>query len=85
MSDSATTQSPTEVIYHYLNSTHNVQIVCLVNSEGVLMEKAVLPKQKILITDIPEGRLEIHVSKKGKKALTKVIYHQDFSVESLET
>ncbi|MEM7595926.1 MAG: DUF1830 domain-containing protein [Cyanobacteria bacterium P01_A01_bin.83] len=85
MSISATAQSPTEVLYHYLNSTHNVQIVCLVNSEGVSMEKAVLPKQKILFTDIPEGRLEIYASKKGKKALQKVIYYQDFAVENLES
>ena len=79
-----TTQLSTQVLYCYLNSTHKIQIVCLVNSKGMLMEKVIFPQQRILFEGIPEGRLEVYVGKNGKKILQKVIYCHNLPLAELE-
>lgn len=84
MSFSATTQLSTQALYCYLNSTHTIQIVCLVNSKGILMEKIIFPQQRILFDRIPEGRLEVYVGKNGKKVLQKIIYCQNLALAELE-
>ncbi|MEM8829246.1 MAG: DUF1830 domain-containing protein [Cyanobacteria bacterium P01_G01_bin.19] len=84
MPGSTTAQLPTQTLYCYLNSTHKVQIVCLINSDGVLLEKVVFPRQRFVFESIPEGRLEIYVGQKGKKVLQKVIYCRNLSVEDSE-
>lgn len=84
MSGSTTVQLLTQTLYYYLNSTHKVQIVCLVNRDGVLQEKVIFPQQRFLFKPISESRLEIYVGEKGKKVLQKVIDARNFSVEDLE-
>ena len=73
MSGSATTQIPTQTLYHYLNSTDKIQIVCLVDNNSVLLEKIVFPQQRILFATIPEGKLEVYASQNGKKILQNII------------
>ena len=84
MSGSATAQSLTQELYHYLNSTHKIQIVCLVNNNSVLMKKIVFPQQRILLAVVPEGKLEIYADKNGKKILQDIIYFQNSSITEAE-
>jgi hypothetical protein len=46
----------------------------LVNSEHSSWEKTLFPEQEISFPEIPEGRLEIYLERKGKRVLEKVVY-----------
>ncbi|MGL5832541.1 MAG: DUF1830 domain-containing protein [Waterburya sp.] len=59
---------------HYDNSTSTKQLVRLVNSEHSSWEKTLFPEQKISFPEIPEGRLEVYLERKGKRVLEKVVY-----------
>jgi hypothetical protein len=70
----ATSQVTSAILCHYDNSTPTKQLVRLVNSEYSGWEKTLFPEQKISFPEIPEGRLEIYLERKGKRVLEKVVY-----------
>jgi Domain of unknown function (DUF1830) len=67
-------QATSAILCHYDNSTPTKQLVRLVNSEHSSWEKTLFPEQKISFPEIPEGRLEIYLERKGKRVLEKVVY-----------
>jgi hypothetical protein len=67
-------QAASAILCHYDNSTPTKQLVRLVNSDLSSWEKTLFPEQKISFTEIPEGRLEIYLERKGKRVLEKVVY-----------
>jgi Domain of unknown function (DUF1830) len=58
----------------YSNTTSTMQRIRLVNSSNYSSEIILFPSQKISFKEIPEGRLEVYLERKGKKVLEKVFY-----------
>jgi hypothetical protein len=67
-------QATSVILCHYDNSTSTKQHIRLVNSENPSWEITLFPEQKISFLEIPEGRLEIYLERKGKRVLEKVVY-----------
>jgi Domain of unknown function (DUF1830) len=67
-------QTTSAILCRYDNSTPTKQLVRLVNSEHSSWEKTLFPEQEISFPEIPEGRLEIYLERKGKRVLEQVVY-----------
>ena len=72
--DRPTTQPTPQMLCHYYNSTHKMQLVRVVDSDDYSEEKLVFPNQRILFSGINEGRVEVYSEHKGKKVLEKILY-----------
>lgn len=72
--DRLTTQPTPQMLCYYLNHTHKMQLVRVVDSDDYSEEKLVFPHQRILFAGIKEGRLEVYSEHKGKKVLEKILY-----------
>jgi hypothetical protein len=63
-----------DALCQYSNNTSTMQRIRLVNSANYSSEIILFPNQKISFKEIPEGRLEVYLERKGKKVLEKVFY-----------
>jgi hypothetical protein len=70
----AISRATSVILCHYDNATSTKQHIRLVNSDRSSWEKTLFPEQKISFPEIPEGRLEIYLERKGKRMLEKVVY-----------
>ncbi|MBW4659472.1 MAG: DUF1830 domain-containing protein [Drouetiella hepatica Uher 2000/2452] len=71
--DSLPTHYPDRVLCYYVNSTHKIQIVRIVNISGWYFERVVFPKQRIMFEALPEAQLEVHTTRLGQPILLEYI------------
>ena len=74
---SATAQVTSEILYCHTNSTHKMQLIRILANDSCNYEKMVFPQQRILLSVIPEGWLEVYVERDGKQVLEKIVSCQD--------
>jgi Domain of unknown function (DUF1830) len=70
----AIAEQTSNTLCQYSNTTSTMQRIRLVNSVNYSSEIILFPSQKISFKEIPEGRLEVYLDRKGKKVLEKVLY-----------
>jgi hypothetical protein len=70
----AIAEPTSNALCQYRNTTSTTQRIRLVNSANYSSEIILFPSQKISFKEIPEGRLEVYLERKGKKVLEKVFY-----------
>ncbi len=69
----ATTQSIAKTLYCYTNSTHELQLIRVTDSESYSLEKIVFPRQRILFAAKPQEQLEVRTERAGKQVIERVI------------
>ena len=74
---SATAQVTLEMLYCYTNSTHKMQLIRVLTNDSCNYEKVVFPQQRIFLSAIPEGWLEVYIERDGKQVLEKMFSCQD--------
>jgi Domain of unknown function (DUF1830) len=70
----AIAEQTSNALCQYSNTTSTMQRIRLVNSANYSSEIILFPSQQISFKEIPEGRLEVYLERKGKKVLEKVLY-----------
>ncbi|MEM7759380.1 MAG: DUF1830 domain-containing protein [Cyanobacteria bacterium P01_G01_bin.67] len=72
--DRTITQPISEMLCHYHNPTHKMQMIRVVDCNNHSYEKVVFPQQRILFAGIKEGYVEVYVEHKGKPMLKEILY-----------
>ncbi len=65
----ATERSTAKMLCCYTNSTRNIQLIRVLDSQNCNYEKVVFPQQRILFETILDGRLEVYLEPEGKQVL----------------
>ncbi len=67
-----TIQPTSKVLCHYINSTHKMQLIRVLDNHNCNYEKVIFPQQRILFEAILEGRLEVYIEQEGKQMLKEI-------------
>ncbi|MDJ0636588.1 MAG: DUF1830 domain-containing protein [Xenococcaceae cyanobacterium MO_188.B29] len=78
------TKPISKMLCYYTNSTRQMQIIRVTNSEDLNLEKIVFHQQRILFEATAEGLLEIYTSQAGKKRIAQIIPCQNLQVDRVD-
>lgn len=71
--DSLPTHYPDRILCYYVNFTHKIQIIRIVNISGWYFERVVFPRERIVFEALPEAQLEVHTTRLDQPILLEHI------------
>ena len=78
---SATLSCVPNCLCYYSNSTHQMEVIRVINIPDFKFEKVVFPGQRILFEAVAEGQLAVYTSRGKNKIFAQLISCKDLKIE----